>query len=241
MHNIDRTMSMEAGDFESGDFESGDFESDGLGYEGDFESSFEFEAEINGQAMEVGGLSEEDEVDLAAELLTITNEDELDQFLGNLFRRVGRGIRGIARNPVFRAVGGMLKGVAKRVLPMAGAALGSVVPGVGTAIGGALGTAASKLFEVDLESMSDEDAQFEVARRWVRLAGDTVQQASRVAGAADPQQAARQALAAAARRHAPGLARALGSRPRMGREGWSGAQSTGRWIRRGRHIVVLGV
>jgi hypothetical protein len=241
MHNIDRTLSMEAGDFESGDFESGDFESEGLGYEGDFEDSFEFEAEFNGEATEFGGLSQEEEVDLAAELLTITNEDELDQFLGKFFRRVGRGVRGIVRNPVFRAVGGMLKGVAKRALPIVGGAVGSfIAPGVGTAIGGSLGQAASKLFEVDLEAMSDEDAQFEVARRWVRLANDTVQQASRVAGSTDPRQSARQALAAAARRHAPGLARALGSGPAMRRGGLSGARSTGRWIRRGRHIVVFG-
>ena len=32
MHNIDRTLSMETGDFEAGDFEA-----DGLGYEADFE------------------------------------------------------------------------------------------------------------------------------------------------------------------------------------------------------------
>ena len=179
-------------------------------------------SEFNGQG-EYGGLSQEEEVDLAAELLTVTNEDELDQFLGKFFRRVGRGVRGVMRNPVFRQLGGMVKGLAKQALPMAGAALGSIVPGVGTAIGGSLGTAASRLFEVDVETMSDEDAQFEVARRWVRLAGDAAQQARRVADARDPRQAAKQALATAARRHAPGLARALGSRSGMGRGGYSGA------------------
>ena len=131
------------------------------------------------------------------------------------------------RNPVFRQLGGMVKGLAKQALPMAGAALGSIVPGVGTAIGGSLGTAASRLFEVDVETMSDEDAQFEVARRWVRLAGDAAQQARRVADARDPRQAAKQALATAARRHAPGLARALGSRSGMGRGGYSGASRPG--------------
>jgi hypothetical protein len=251
MHNIDRTMSMETGDFEAGDFEAGDFEagdfeagdleSGALGYEGDFEGDFESDGEFYGETVESGELTEEDEVDLAAELLTITNEDELDQFIGKFFRRVGRGIRRIARNPVFRAVGGMLKGVAKRALPIVGGAVVSfIAPGVGTAIGGSLGQAASKLFEVDLEAMSDEDAQFEVARRYVRLTDAALRQAARMPTTADPRQTARRALAAAARLHAPGLARALGSAPRGRRGGLYSPRSTGRWIRRGRHIVVFG-
>lgn len=241
MHNIDRTMSMETGDFESGDFESGDFESESLGYEGDFGDSFESEEELYGETVESGELTEEEEMDLAAELLTITNEEELDQFLGKFFRRVGRGIRRIARNPVFRTVGGMLKGVAKRALPLVGGAVGSfIAPGVGTAIGGSLGQAASKLFEVDVEAMSDEDAQFEVARRYVRLTDAALRQAARMPTTVDPRQAARRALAGAARLHAPGLARALGSATRVGRGGFYGPRSTGRWIRRGRHIVVFG-
>ena len=174
--------------------------------------------------MEYGGLSQEEEVDLAAELLTITNEDELDQFLGKFFRRVGRGVRGVMRNPVFRQLGGMVKGSPSRRCPWPAPPSARSCRAVGTAIGGSLGTAASRLFEVDVEAMSDEDAQFEVARRWVRLAGDAAQQARRVADATDPRQAARQALAAAARRHAPGLARALGSGPRA----WGGEDFTAR-------------
>ena len=256
MHNIDRTMSMETGDFElgdheTGDFESSDFEDESIGYEADFEESSESEGELNGEAMYSGELTEEDEVDLAAELLTITNEDELDQFIGKFFRRIGRGLRKVVRNPVFRAVGGMLKGIAKKALPIVGGAVGSfVAPGVGTAIGGSLGQAASKLFEVDVEVMSDEDAQFEVARRYVRLTDAALRRAARMPGAGDPRQAARQALAAAARLHAPGLARALGAAAgtgvpgatrRRGRPGFPGTRSTGRWIRRGNHIVVFGV
>jgi hypothetical protein len=244
MHNIDRTMSMETGDFEAGDFEDESF-----GFESDFEDSFESSSELDGEAMYAGELTEEEEIDLAAELLTITNEDELDQFLGKFFRRVGRGLRKFVRNPIFRAVGGVLKKVGKAALPVLGSALGSVIPGAGTAIGGALGTAASRLFEIDVEVMSDEDAQFEVARRYVRLTDAAVCQAARMPTTADPRQAARQALAAAARVHAPGLARALGSATgngagtlaqRTGRGGTPGTRSTGRWIRRGRHIVVFG-
>lgn len=252
MHNIDRTMSMETGDFEAPDLESGDFEGEALGYEGDFEGeAFEAAGELDGEALYEGELSEEEEVDLAAELLTISSEEELDQFLGKFFKRVGRGLRKVVRSPVFRAVGGMLKGVARKALPMIGGAVGSfIAPGVGTALGSSLGQAASKLFEVDLEAMNDEDAQFEVARRYVRLTDAALRQAARMPGNGDPRQAARQALAFAARQHAPGLARALGSGYgggdgaawRTGRRGMSGSRSSsGRWIRRGDRIVLFGV
>lgn len=242
MHNIDRTMSMEGSDFETGDFEMGDhetseYETEPSAYEGDFEDTFE--SEFGEEAADYGELSEEEEVDLAAELLTVTNEEELDQFLGNkIFRRVRSRM---SRSPLFNSIVGALKGVAGQALPMVGGALGSIIaPGAGTAIGSSLGKTASRLFEVDVEAMSDEDAEFEIARRFVRLANGTVQQASNTASGADPRRAARQALVMAARRHAPGLARALDSRPRGGQRGLPGARSTGRWVRRGRTIILLG-
>ena len=37
-------------------------------------------------------LSETDELEMAAELLAVTNEQELDQFLGDLIRKVGRTV-----------------------------------------------------------------------------------------------------------------------------------------------------
>jgi uncharacterized protein (DUF697 family) len=90
-------------------------------------------------------------MDLAAELLSVTNEGELDHFLGNIF-----GKKGLGR--VFRGpMGRILKNVAKTSLSIAGAALGSVVPGVGTAIGGALGGMASNFFEIETEGLSPED------------------------------------------------------------------------------------
>ena len=245
MHNIDRTLSMETGDFEAGDFEA-----DGLGYEADFEG--DLEADLMGETAEVGALSEEEEIDLAAELLTIGSDQELDQFLGSrFFGRLGGGLKRFAQSQVGRKIGGMLKGVAKRALPMVGGAVGSfLAPGVGTAAGTALGRWASNLFEVDLEGLNDEDAQFEVARRYVRLADAAVRQGARMMNAPDPRQAARAALATAARRHAPGLARALtGTGAATGngaaasaKAGTStGARMTGRWVRRGSKIVLFGV
>ena len=53
---------------------------------------------------------------------------------------------------------------------MVGGALGTMVaPGIGTALGSQLGSAASNLFELELESMPQEEAEFEVAKRLVGL------------------------------------------------------------------------
>ena len=102
----------------------------------------------------------------------------------------------------------MLKSVAKKALPVVGGALGSMVaPGIGTALGSKLGSMASGLFEVELEGMPAEAAEFEVARRYVNLAAG----AARAAALARPQRPvpapalARAAVATAARAYAPGV------------------------------------
>src|SRR5690348_17335870 len=88
------------------------------------------------------------EAELAMELLEITTEEELDQFLGKLARSVVRGASKFVKSPIGRAIGGALKTVAKRALPMVGGALGNlVVPGLGGVIGSKLGSAAGGLLE----------------------------------------------------------------------------------------------
>src|SRR5467141_902076 len=85
-------------------------------------------------------LSEAQEVQLAQELLEISSEEELEQFLGNIFRGVTRSVGRFMKSPVGRRLGGMFKGLAKKYLPqlagMAGGALGSfIAPGAGTLVG----------------------------------------------------------------------------------------------------------
>src|SRR5215467_1380886 len=118
---------------------------------------------------EVGGpLNEAQEIELASELLEIGSEQELEQFLGGLFKKVAQGVGSFIKSPVGRALGGVLKNVAKTALPVVGGALGSMVaPGIGTALGSKLGSLASGLFEVELEAMPQEQAEYEVARRYV--------------------------------------------------------------------------
>ena len=153
-------------------------------------------------------LSEVQETELAGELLEIQSEEELEQFLGNIFKGVAKSVGGFIKSPVGQALGGILKNVAKKALPVVGGALGSfVAPGVGTAIGSKLGSMASGLFELELEGMDPEQAEFEVARRMVRLAASAAQHAATAPPRAPARQVARTAFVQAARQHAPGALR----------------------------------
>jgi len=109
----------------------------------------------------------------------------------------------------------MLKNLAKKALPVVGGALGSMVaPGLGTAIGSKLGSMAGGLFELELEGMNEQEAEFEVARRYVRLAGAAARNAAMASPSAPPRAVARAAIITAARRHAPGLLRGTPYQPR---------------------------
>jgi hypothetical protein len=220
MHDIDRTLlEMES---ETDAFET-DYEYDGFEYS-DTEAVFD----------------EATEMELAAELLGVTDEAGLDQFLGKLFKRVGGAVGKFVKSPG-RTLSRLLKGVAKKALPaLAGGTLGSIVPGVGTAIGATLGTAASNMFEVELEGLSPEDQEFEVAKRFVQLAEEAAKNAALAPPSVDPQAAAKAALVDAAKKHAPGLLRrGITSTTAAAVPGVPGR--SGRWIRRGRKIVLLGV
>jgi hypothetical protein len=225
MHDIDRTMTEiepEMDEFETGEFESDEFEFEG---ETDLESPFE----------------EFEEMEYAAELLSIQSEEELDQFLGKLIKRAGRGLGKIGK--VFRPLGGVLKGLAKKALPFVGGALGSFIPipGVGTAVGSALGTAVSNALEAEFEGLDPEDQEFEMAKRFVRVAGAAVKQAANADSDTDPQAAVKSAVTAAARRHVPNLGNVMRNGASPSGAGVSGSRRSGRWIRRGRKILLLGV
>ena len=169
MHDIDRTQ-LEMG------WESGNF-----GYESDQELYGEAQDELYGEFSGPPGIfTEMDEMELAAQFLEVTDEAELDQFLGSLLSTASKAIGGALRSPVGNAVGGILKGVAKKALPTAGAALGDLIaPGVGGQIGSQLATSAGKLFGLELEGLSAEDQEFEAARRFVRLGGAAAEKAAK--------------------------------------------------------------
>ena len=155
-------------------------------------------------------LSEQEEMELAMELLEVSDEEEWEQFLGKVFKKIGRGIKKAGRfvgRKVLPKLGGALKGLAKKALPFVGGALGSLipVPGVGTAIGTAIGSAASKALELEFGELDQEDGEFEMARRFVRIAATAADRALSDTSGAKPEAVVRRALLASARQHLPQL------------------------------------
>ena len=146
------------------------------------------------------------ELELASELLAVANEGELDRFLGDLIDRAASSVGSIIRSPLGRAIGSSLKGVIKSALPLAGGTLGTMVGGpLGASIGCGLASAAGRAFGLELEGLSREDQEFEVAKRFVRFASEAVKDAASASPVGDPHALAQSAIAAAARQNAPGL------------------------------------
>jgi hypothetical protein len=192
--------------------------------------SFEFTGEA--QAGEV--FSESEVQELAAELLEVSNEEELNHFLGGLIKKAAGAVGKFVKSPLGQQLGGMLKGAAKKLLPKAGQAIGDwIAPGAGGQIGSQIASAAGSALGLELEGLSTEDREFEVAKQFVRFAADATKNA---VSAATPNvaAAAQRGVMQAAEKFAPGLVGG-GARP-------SGSAATsGRWIRRGAKIVLLGV
>jgi hypothetical protein len=179
-----------------------------------------------------GVFNEQQEMELASELLEVTNEQELENFLGSLIGMAGKALGGIVKGPIGKTLGGVLKGVAKTALPIAGGALGTFV---GRPIGGMIGSnlagMAGQALGLELEGLSGEDREFETARQFVKFAGEAVKNALEAPPNADPAAVAHAATVEAARLHAPGF---FGGQPPV-------HSRSGRWIRRGGKIVLFGV
>lgn len=103
----------------------------------------EFGQDWPGKGRTPAVFGEEEELQLAMELLEVASEEELEQFLGNVFKSVWKGVKKVGSTiaKVAKPLGGALKAMAKTALPFVGGALGSMIPipGVGTALGSALG------------------------------------------------------------------------------------------------------
>jgi hypothetical protein len=182
-------------------------------------------------------LDEADEMELAAELMEVTSESEVDQFLGGLIKSAGRFLGQAVQTPVGRAIGGYLKQAAASALPRVAQALGSAVGGdAGADLARSVTDKLGQAFGIGAGEVDETDAEYEAARRFVRFGADAVRRALAARGV-DPLAAARQALAGAARQYAPGLAS-----PYYGPDGGMAAGAEeGRWIRRGNRIILLGV
>ena len=164
-------------------------------------------------------LAPEGEVmELAADLLEAAGRQGLDRFFDGLVERAAC-CRGLARSPVGRALARGLAGAAARMLPPARrGGSPALAPGAGHALG------------LELEGLSAEDREFEAAKQLVLLAGAAVRRAGMSPPGDDPVTAARHAIAGAASALAPGLPSGRAPAP----------AASGRWVRRGHHIVIEG-
>ncbi len=223
MHDIDRVLT---------EFEE---EADTTGLE-ELEMEFNEESDIYGEGEMESPFTEDEEMELADALLNVSSEAELDQFLGKFFKRVGRKVGRFFRSGIGRKVGGFLKGLARKALPIAGGAIGGMFGGpAGAMLGKGLASGAGRLFGLELEGLSPEDQEFEVARQFVRFAGSAARRAMLAPSSSNPDAVAKAAIMGAASRYAPGLlSKARTTIP-------SGTGRSGRWIRRGRKIILMGV
>lgn len=201
-----------------------------------------FEFEQGFMTSPKGIFDEAQELELAAELLEVSSEQELEQFLGDFIKKAGKAIGGIVKSPVFQTIGGVLKSAAKVALPIAGGALGTFVGGpIGTAIGSSLGSMAGNALGLELEGLSPEDREFEAARQFVRFAGETVKNALQAPQDANPLAVAKKAAEDAAREHAPGLLDAGLRQSGEHHHHRHHHRHHGHWVRHGDKIILYGL
>ncbi len=196
--------------------------------------AFDQEGEAGDYELELSGTHEEREIELAAELLGVSDEQELDEFFGKLLK----GARSMLASPAGLKLKDLLRKTARKALPMAGQAIGGYFGGDrGATFGGQVAAAGGQLFGLELEGLSPEDRELQIARRYVRLAGEALRRLANTPAGGNPIRAAENAFVGAAQRHAPGIA----SRMNGGNAAGKPRPRTGRWIRRGTKIYVLGL
>ncbi len=236
MHDTDRTVN----EFGMG---SGEMQAGEIPFEFEFESmpEMEFAGEV------ASPFNEMQEMELATELLSVSNEAELNYFLGNLIKKAGSAVGSFISSPIGKSLGGILKTAAKKALPVVGGAIGGYFGGpTGAKIGSGLASTAGRLFGLELEALNPEDREFEMARRFVRFGGASTVKALKTPKHVAPHIAARTAVASAARQYMPGLlvppqVQVVQQPVGLFSEPVPIGARSGRWIRRGRKIILLGV
>ena len=140
--------------------------------------------------------------ELAAQLLDVTNEAELEGFLGRLVDSVVRRAGGRVPVATRRVLVAVLRRTAERTLPTLTTALGDPLGRAG--VGPSAAETAARVYGLELEGMSAEDRDYEIARQFLRFAGAVASRAAR-APASAPAAAVDAAVAGASRELAPGL------------------------------------
>jgi hypothetical protein len=189
----------------------------------DFRPELEF---LPAAAPMATGASHDRRVALAAGLLDVSSEAELQEFLNDLIDQAQLAGRALLATPQARAlkqaVGAGLRQAAHAALPIGHAPLaGPLIDALGRSGASALKQRAARVFGLELEGLSPEDKEFELAQRFVRFAdaaaAAALSNAAQLAATPPAQLRARAhalaqaAMVPAARRYAPGLLRCCAS------------------------------
>jgi len=166
-------------------------------------AAFQFAGATNGGSFVRSGprslFSDADEMELALELLEVRSDTELEEFLGDLFRKSWRGIKSVG-SKVIGPLGGLLKTVAKNALPFVATAAGTFFGGpAGGAIAGKLGSLVSQALEAEVAGLAAADRDLEKCRQFVRLAGKAARAAASAPTGINPIAVAEKVLADSAK------------------------------------------
>jgi hypothetical protein len=168
--------------------------------------AFEFAGATNGRSVVPSRprnpFNNAEEMELALELLRVTNEAGLERFVGELFKKAWRGIQPVG-SKIIGPLSVLLKSVAKKALP-------SVATAAGTSFGkpkddviaGNLGSLVSQALEAEVAGMTATDRDLEKCRqllekhlRFVRFAGKAAMAAASAPAGVNPIAAAKRSLA----------------------------------------------
>jgi hypothetical protein len=224
-------------------------------YEGDFEYSdsefdemehmdeFEMQDEWGPSTYET-----DNELALAEELLS-ADEQEMDQFLGGLLKKGLSGIGRFFKSPriqqVTQGLVNRIRPIAQSVLPDYGGAIGAQLTQnlgpfgeqCGDYIGRQLGYKGNNWignqFAQELQELAPEEQELEIAKRIIRTVKSTANNIAQEVKAGTPPSPAliNNVLNKAVKKH-------LGAAPKKGNG--SRIAASGRWVRRGNRIVLLG-
>ncbi len=292
MHDIDRTLREQefGNELEFGQEFGNEFGQE-AGYEFGQETGYEFgnefiqelspefspEMEYEYQGEIQGNL----EMELTNELLAVTNEQELNQFVGKLMGKVAKAASGFVQSPTGQSVGRFLVNFGKSTLPQlasnlggqAGSALGAragqaitnrlgngaigqAVSGglrqggaylgkqggawLGSKAGTLLASTAQRVFNLELESLSPEEGEYEIARSFVQFASEVAKRANAAIKnnpSIDLPTLSQNIIPQVAQQYAPGLLR-IKYKGVNGMNTLIGQRRKGTWVRRGRSIIL---
>lgn len=202
----------------------------------------EYDDEYDDEIAYEDSWDEEDELGLATELMDVSDDEELDEFLGSLIKKVGgaakrifRRGRKVTRSPLVRKQWKAHQKRKKMLLPIFKKIFGNYFGGGGGSMG-------SSFFEVNLDGLSPDEQRYEVAKKSTKFMSAALKHLPKNPNI-PAKVAVKRALKKAASSHMPQLLRSARKKQRRKLRRWTKQGRAGRWMRSrdGKRIILLGV